>query len=538
MVKLSKKIRDLFYNPETDSISSLLQDIRNTHDEILKITDLSKCTLSSKAEYAESAIQNFRIPSEGISKGQHSALIAELFQGVCRWHSPNSMYNVVASPVMPTVAAKTFTALYNPNLCLDTACGDSLIIEQKVIKSIAEYIGWNWQEAGGAFTWGGKATIMYGIKLGLKNCSPESSEKGVKEDVIVLSTASGHPAHKQDVDWLGIGINNMFKIKTGKDSRVDLVEMERVIREKSKEGKKIAAIIISGGSTNNMVVDPIREVVALRDRLVKELDLNYTPHVHVDAVVAFPWIFFKDYDFQLNPLKIEPVARERISEIIKYLKDLYQADSFGIDFHKMGFCPYMSCAFMVKDKKSLYKNSDFWRWPFKYSIENSRPGDGPNSAYVALNVLGVTGFQCLVAYLTEVAVDLQNKLQETDSFEIINSNGLGVCVMFVPRIPQNISFTSYEEEANVRNNYTTFFLKKISELGNPYYLDEMPSNSTGANPYPLYSLKAYIMSPYSSTESNSKFVKFLVKLKKEIDSRFDFKNANVDLESEHAHPLK
>ena len=538
MTVLSKEIRNLFYNPESDSISSLLKDIEDAHAEILKITDLSRCTLSSKSESAKSIIRGFKIPNEGLSKEHHASLIAELFHGVCRWHSPNSMYNVVTSPIIPTVTAKTFTSLYNPNLCMDTACGDSLIIEQKVIKAIAEYIGWKWQDAGGVFTWGGKATIMYGIKMGLKNCSPDSSEKGVKEDIIVLSTASGHPAHKQDVDWLGIGINNMFKIKIGNDSRVDLCEMEKVIKDKTKEGKKIAAIIISGGSTNNMVVDPIEKVVELRDRLVKELGLSYVPHVHVDAVVAFPWIFFKDYDFKLNPLGVNSIALERISEIIKYLKDLNRADSFGIDFHKMGFCPYVSCVFMVKNKKALYKNSEFWKWPFKYSIENSRPGDGPNSAYVALNVLGVTGFQNLVAYLTEMAVDLQNKLLETGDFEIINMNALGVCVIFVPCLPENIIFANQKDEANVRNNYTSYLLKRIYDSGNPYYIDEMPSNSTGANPYPLYSLKAYIMSSYSSPESNVKFVQFLVELKKDIDLKFDFADANMDLESEHPHPLK
>ncbi|MFA5961933.1 MAG: hypothetical protein WC848_04595 [Parcubacteria group bacterium] len=538
MVTLPKEIRDLFYNPETDSISSLLKDIEDTHVEILKSTDLSKCTLLSKSETDESAIESFEIPSEGLSKERFASLISELFQGACRWHSPNSMYNVVASPIIPTVTAKTFTSLYNPNLCMDTASGKSLVIEQKVVKSIAEYIGWDWRDAGGTFTWGGKATIMYGVKLGLKNCSPDSSEQGVKEDVIVLSTASGHPAHKQDVDWLGIGTSNFFKVKTGDDSRVDLLEMERIIKEQTKKGKKIAAIIISGGSTNNMVVDPIEKVVELRDRLVEELGLGYVPHVHVDAVVSFPWIFFKDYDFKSNPLNIEPVALGRISEVIKYLKDIHKADSFGIDFHKMGFCPYMSCAFMVKSKISLYKSPEFWKWPFKYSIENSRPGDGPNSAYVALNVLGVTGFQSLVAYLTEVAVDLQNKLNKTGDFEVVNSKGLGVCVMFIPRTPKEVSFSNWEDEAVVRNNYTSFFLKKISELGNPYYIDEMPSNSTGANPHPFYSLKAYIMSPYSSTESNLKFVKFLVDLKKDIDSQFDFKNTKADSESEHPHPLK
>ena len=43
-----------------------------------------------------------------------------------------------------------------------------------------------------------------------------------------------------------------------------------------------------------MIVDPIKEVVELRDRLVRELNLTYTPHIHVDAVVGFPWIFLKN----------------------------------------------------------------------------------------------------------------------------------------------------------------------------------------------------------------------------------------------------
>ncbi|KKS44189.1 MAG: PLP-dependent enzyme, glutamate decarboxylase [candidate division CPR1 bacterium GW2011_GWA2_42_17] len=538
MVILPKKIKDLFYDPKTDSISSLLQGIKDTHAEILKSTDLSKSTLSSEPESDESAILGFRILNDGLSKEFFAPLIASLFDGVSRWHSPNTMYNVAPPPIIPTVTTKTFTSLYNPNLCLDTASGKSLITEQKVIKAIAEYIGWDWQAAGGAFTWGGKATSMYGIKLGLKKCSPSSSAEGVKEDVIVLSTTVGHPAHTSDSNWLGIGSSNIIRIKTDVDNRVDLGEMEKVIEEKTKEGKKIAAIIISGGTTNNMVVDPIEEVVELRDRLVKKLSLDYSPNVHVDTVVAFPWIFFKDYEFQLNPLNIDKAALARISEITKDLRGLYKADSFGIDFHKMGFCPYISCLFMVKDKTLLYGDRDVRRWPFSYTIENSRPGDGPNSAYVALNILGTTGFQILVAHLTEVAVHLQKIIYEAGDFEVINATSLGSSVMFIPRLPKNVSIAAPEERAIIHNNYTSNFIKRIAALGNPYYLDQMPGNATGANPYPLNSLKAYIMSPHSDAESNLKLVKFLVKLKKEIDAEFDFTNTNIEPESELPHPLK
>lgn len=538
MVILPKKIKDLFYDPKTDSISSLVQDIQNTHDEILKRTDLSKSTLSSESESDEAAIREFKIPNNGLSREQFAPLIAGLFQSVSRWHSPNTMYNVAPPPIIPTVTAKTFTALYNPNLCLDTASGKSLITEQKVIKAIAEYIGWDWQKAGGTFTWGGKATSMYGIKLGLKKCSPNSSAQGVKEDVIVLSTTAGHPAHTSDSSWLGIGTANIIRIKTDRASRVDLREMEKVIEEKTKEGKKIAAIIISGGTTNNMVVDPIEEVVDLRDNLVERLDLNYAPHIHVDAVVAFPWIFFKDYNFQSNPLNIDRQALARISEIMKDLGGLYRADSFGIDFHKMGFCPYISCLFMVRDKASLYGDHAVQKWPFSYTIENSRPGDGPNAAYVALNILGVTGFQILVAHLTEVAAHLQNKINETGDFEVINATSLGSSVMFIPRLPKDVSIADPEERAIIHNNYTSNFIKRISELGNPYYLDQMPGNSTGAIPYPLNSLKAYIMSPHSDAKSNLELVEFLVALKKEIDAEFDFTNTNIAPESELPHPLK
>lgn len=538
MIHLPKNIKNLFFDPKKDAISSLIKCIKKSHEDILNMTDVSKCVISSGKSDDDLHFLNFKIPTQGIPDENISHTISELFEGMSRWHNPNAMYNVVPLPVIPAIAAKTLTSLYNPNLCLDTASGKFLIVEQSVIGAIAEYIGWNKDDAGGAFTWGGKATILYGIKLGLKNCCPDSSKTGVKKDVVVFSTSSGHPAHTSDADWLGIGAENVFRIKVGKDLRVDIEEMENTFREKVSEGKKIAAIIISGGNTNSMIVDSIAEVAELRDRLARELKLDYIPHLHVDAVVSFPWIFFKDYDFINNPLNIDSEALRRIAEIRKYLKDLDRADSFGIDFHKMGFCPYMACVFMVKNKKNLYGDQNPPRWPFFYTVENSRPADGPSSAYIALKVLGVQGFQILIAHLTEIAVHLQNKIEETGEFEIINSANLGTSIMFIPLLPKNIKINKSEDEAIIRNNYTSRFVKKIAELGFPYYIDQMPNNCSGSSPFPLTSLKVYIVSPHSTIKLNIKFVDFLINTKKEIDLNFDFTDNKVGAESVLPHPLK
>ncbi len=544
MVKITKKIKDLFYNPEIDSIVDVLEDIKKTHTKILKSTDLTKATIPFRTQDYKSAIEDFKIPNTGISKKDVAKTVSSLFHGVSRWHSPRVMYNVAPPPLLSTVVTKTFTSLYNPNLVLDTASGESILTEQKVIKAIAEYVGWKWTEAGGTFTFGGKATTMYGIKLGLKKCSPNSSTEGIKENIIVLSTKSGHPSHISDAEWLGIGTKNVIRLNIDVNSRIDLEDMKNVMETKIKEGKKIATIIISGGTTNNMVVDPIKNVVKLRNEIVQKFELDYIPHIHVDSVVGFPWIFFKDYNFKINNLNIDQKALKKISIIAKDLKYLYMADSFGIDFHKMGFCPYISSLFMVKDKSVFNgQKEDFFTHgqnsPFTYSIENSRSGDGPNSAYVALSTLGVRGFQILIAHLTETAIDLQNKLKETGLFEMINEAGLGSSIMFAPHLPKNICFNTKEEEITTRNLYSINFIEKIFELGNPYYIDKVPPNSTGAKPYPCVALKAYIISPYSSKKSNTDFVVFVTQLKKEIDSYFNFKNQNMfDKKTDFKHPLK
>ena len=119
------------------------------------------------------------------------------------------------------------------------------------------------------------------------------------------------------------------------------------------------------------------------------------------------------------------------------------------------------------------------------------------SAYVALNLLGIKGFQILIAHHTEVAVNLEEALEKTEQFEIINKSHWGSAVMFVPKMPKRITFKNAEQEAYIRNSYTTIFTDTLKKMGNPFYIDIVPKYSSGGVQYPYRSLKIYIMSPYS-----------------------------------------
>ena len=75
--------------------------------------------------------------------------------------------------------------------------------------------------------------------------------------------------------------------------------------------------------------------------------------LYADAVVGWSWIYFKDYDFEKNPLEFS----DRILPILKQngqaMKELSHADAVGIDFHKVGWAPYVSSCFLYKNAEEF-----------------------------------------------------------------------------------------------------------------------------------------------------------------------------------------
>ena len=165
---IERKLESLFYNPKNDSVETLLRLIRKTHDGVAAITDPQKARLLLDQYNYLDLVQNSSIPERMASTSKANRLILELFEGVVRWHSPRAMYNLTPPPLLHTVAATSIAMLYNPNLVWDIPSGKIALAEQRVVKEVAEYTGWDWKVAGGVFTFGGKATDMYGIKVGLK----------------------------------------------------------------------------------------------------------------------------------------------------------------------------------------------------------------------------------------------------------------------------------------------------------------------------------------------------------------------------------
>lgn len=476
-----KKYHSDFFKPDESNFDSIIKKINFYHKKISKKVDtkLPRVKMDEVFNY-DKELYKTNIPENGLSDNKLSAGVAEAFEGIIRFHHPNTLFNITPPPAIDTIAVSAITNLYNPNLLWDYVSGKILLYELKVVKYLCEISGFDYRKSSGISCFGGKGTLMYAIKEGLNNVDRATIKKGLQGDNVVITAKACHYAVESACNYLGMGHDACVRVECNGIEEIIIESLENEMRKNLDNNKKIAAIILSGGGTLDINIDPIKKVAKLRDKIVKEYNLSYAPHIHVDSVIGWLWMFFKDYNFHENNLKIEANVLHKIKKVYLRISETKYADSFSADFHKTGFCPYVSSFYISASKKnisSLDKENEIESLGSKYgeiqmyqsSIENSRSGSGIMSAWMVINKFGKNGFRKYIAYLISTSLYMKKLLKEKyqNEYEILNDFASGYCIMIKPRLGEgDINF--YEmikapaEIKKYYNEYCADFYKYIS----------------------------------------------------------------------------
>ena len=247
------------------------------------------------------AARNAKLRTRTASVEAVTADLVSYLRGMTIFGHPRTQQNVVPPPTIPSLIGVLLSALHNPNVSWDEYSRLVALAEVEATAITAQLIGYDPALAGGAFTFGGTGTTLYGVKLGLEKACPEAMKKGVSDDAVVFVSDAGHYCAMNVAGWLGIGTGNLIVIPTTDENEIDLAQLERAARAALSSGKRIAAIIATLGTTDAFGLDDLQGIVALRDTLVEEFQLAYCPHVHADAVIGWAWSVFNEYDFKSNP---------------------------------------------------------------------------------------------------------------------------------------------------------------------------------------------------------------------------------------------
>lgn len=539
--------KELFGHDTTEIVESMnyiMSSLSKQVEDNYRINN-KRATLGGEiGSYAEKFLDDRNLSVKSKSIDSVIDLLVPMFQRAINWENPGTMLNIVPPANIVSIASSCYAMLFNPNLGQDETSGYLISSELLATKYISQLVGWDWTTSGGVFTFGGKGTCLYALKLGLNKAFGEEIQRlgisSFKENkAIVTSTDKGHPCHAEVCDWLGIGADNCKRISTTSDGILNIEELEATLRQNIELGIKIACIFVNGGTSNEIIVDPIDEVVELRDSLVKEYNLDYTPHIHVDAVIGWAWLFFKDYDFEKNELGMSRVESSKIGSLTKKISSIYKADSFGADFHKTGFCPYISSLFMSREAqlitnigKQKFIPKDELKFgeysPFLYTLELSRSISGPMAAYSALETFGIEGFQELLYNCFSNGEYIRTFLNKQKEFEVINEDSEGIASLVVVkkrndnRAFEEIVFNSSEEGIKEFLDYNhQFFLFCLKEL-EEFNIDFKITFSKSYKPYgfstPTGALKIYPNSPISTKEELEYILKQFVDTKDKFDS--------------------
>lgn len=462
-------------------------------------------------------------------------------QGGVKGGNPLMVKNIIPTPSTIFLTTLFTASVYAQNGVTGEDAAEAANSELKMAAIMSEIAGFDRNEAAGLFTFGGTATNMYGIKMGLAKCYPNQDKQGVFERTFVIGSKSAHYSHVTSVDWLGIGQNAYVHAETNIDQSTNLIDMEEKCRKLLDSGAKLVCIIGSGGTTSNMGIDDFSEIKAMRDRLVSDYNLQYLPHIHADSVIGWPYLFYKNYDFKENKLGFSEEAVDRLHQAFDRISTIRHADSFGVDFHKTGYMPYNSSMIICKNKKDLQvlgRNVDLMAPlfhddkvynPGKVSLETSRSSAVMLATWLTLQSFGSEGYQVLLGHAQEMAIQARKELSqhEDKGLYIVNHEGYGSdifvrCCMPGADVNQEyLNDLSDDSRLTANSDYTSRFFKWFSQE-NQEHRKHISFSKTSAAFYtesglPVVALRLYILSPYTTPEAVKKLVGHLVEAKQEYD---------------------
>lgn len=472
--------------------------------------------------------------------------IMNLFNGMPNWKSPKTLLNIIPPASDVSVVSSMMVDRANANISHDEYAGYIATAELEVIKYISDLVGWNWKNSTGIFTFGGKGTIVYALRSALVRAEPDGKINGYNKDYFFITSVKAHPCYAEVASWLGIGSNACKKVKCDDEGKLNIDEAYNIIKENIKSGKTFLGFIAVGGTTVELEIDNIKSICELRKAIVDDFDLSYTPWIHTDSVVGWVWSMFNSYDFDNNPLSIPKNVISDIKDINNDIKQLTYADSFGVDFHKTGFCPYISSLFMVKNREDFFKlgdNTSTMRLestnygeyaPFEQTLELTRSAKGPIGALSSLKLFGIKGYQEMLIQLHTTTSRFRDTFSKKKYIRILNSASRGIATLFfvTPTKYENMSLDDIlllnEKDIEYIKNYNmqlADFICKANETDNSLLIsatDAFPINGTRIY---IGMMKAYSL---SLVANNNDIIDIIDTFEK---NKIKFDNSNITIEN-------
>jgi len=272
------------------------------------------------------------------------------------------------------------------------------------------------------------------------------------DGIAVLVSERGHYSLGKAADLLGIGREQLVKVKTGENNRIDLKALRQECQRLQDQNIRPLALVGIAGTTETGNVDPLE---AMAD-LATELGC----HFHVDAAWGGPTLFSDRHRHLLNGIE--------------------RADSVTIDAHKQLYVPMGAGMVVFKDPTAVSAIEHHAAYILRHgskdlgshTLEGSRPGMAL-LVHAGLSIIGRKGYELLIDLGIERARTFAEMIRQHPDFELTSEPELNILTYrYCPHTVQQYLAEASPEEGgriNVILDQVCQLLQKYQrEAGNTF----------------------------------------------------------------------
>jgi len=435
-----------FLQSDLNELDKILDKVKNQGLNYLSSIDKRPTSIKSKHQ------KNRKLNDAGLGTESALTIFNERFEPLIVSSSGPRFWGYVTGGSTPaSIVGDWLATIYDQNTQGVSGQGDiSANIEMETISLLLNLFGLPKTFLGGFVT---GATMSSFTCLAVarqwigKIYNKDFAKNGISKKVNIL-TATPHSSVIKSLAMLGIGSNNIIKLKTINGNR-EALSIPDLINKIDKLNGHPFILITSGGTVNTVDFDDFTAIYKLKQK--------HKFWWHIDAA-------FGGFASCSNKYK-------------HLLKDWEHSDSITIDCHKWLNVPYESAVFFVKERHKILQTESFQNSNAPYLgnpidnfnylnflPENSRRLKALPT-WFTLIAYGKEGYKDIVENCISMAHSFGNKIQASSDFELL-----------APIILNNICFTLSGESSQ---NKVQHFLGKLNDTGKVFMTPTIYNNKKG-----------------------------------------------------------
>lgn len=333
----------------------------------------------------------------------------------CPFHSPRYMGHMLAEQTLPSIAGYFAAMLYNPNNVTSEAAPVTVELELEASRIIAHMLGhgpegWAHLCSGGTMAnfealWVARSVMMlpYAITeareildIGPTTCiqtprqaieayaelfklAPEAEAREAMQlsranissrgwasvarafdiEPIVIVPETHHYCFDKALDLLGLGRDAIRRVRVDSDFRMDVADLAARLEDAESRGESVMAVVAVMGSTEEGAIDPLDQILALRDHRVSQGKQGFWTHAD-GAYGGYLRSMMIPERIGLGEPTMETFIGGERHMLALDLPELHACDAFAnlgecdsitIDPHKLGYVPYPAGAISFRDAR-------------------------------------------------------------------------------------------------------------------------------------------------------------------------------------------